>query len=109
MSMPRDEQGQPEVNPDDENAELGSDGSGEVDLDPDDDSEADYEPQRTAGDDQAAANLTDAENRVKAGNTGAESTGPNQPASAAHSSASSDADVDADSDPDTKDHRDSGQ
>ncbi|WP_313816455.1 hypothetical protein [Citricoccus sp.] len=51
MSMPRDEQGQPEVNPDDENADLGSDGSGEVDLDPDDDSEADYEPQPTAGDD----------------------------------------------------------
>ena len=45
MSTARDEQREPEVNPDDENAELGSDGSGEVDLDPDDDSEADYEPQ----------------------------------------------------------------
>lgn len=97
MSTPRDEQGHPEVNPDDENADLGSDGSGEVDLDPDDDSEADYQPQPTAGDDPDAENLTDAENRVKAGNTGAESTGPNQPASA------------ADPDTDSKAQRDSGR
>ncbi|REE03729.1 hypothetical protein [Citricoccus muralis] len=83
MSMPRDEQGQPEVNPDDENADLGSDGSGEVDLDPDEDSEADYEPQPAADIEPDPENLTDAENRVKAGNTGAESTGPNEPASAA--------------------------
>lgn len=105
MSTPRDEQGQPEVNPDDENADLGSDGSGEVDLDPDDDSEADYETQPAAGSDSDAEDLTDAENRVKAGNTGAESTGPNQPASAA------DPDTDSDTPPDTdsKAQRDSGR
>ncbi|MGW9551953.1 hypothetical protein ACWG8W_12960 [Citricoccus zhacaiensis] len=97
MSTPRDEQGQPEVNPDDENADLGSDGSGEVDLDPDEDSEADYETQSAAGDDPDAENLTDAENRVKAGNTGAESTGPNQPSSAAGT------------DTDSKAQRDSGR
>ncbi|MGM7668588.1 hypothetical protein [Microbacterium sp. A93] len=77
MSIPREEQGQPEVNPDDENEDFDSTGAGEADVDPDDDTEADYED--TPADDD----LRDAENRVKAGNTGAESTGPNQPASAA--------------------------
>lgn len=101
MSTPRDEQGQPEVNPDDENTDLGSDGSGEVDLDPDDDSEADYETQSAAGHDPDAENLTDAENRVKAGNTGAESTGPNQPGSAADPAANPDVD--------SKAQRDSGR
>ncbi|GAA1672525.1 hypothetical protein GCM10010977_17820 [Citricoccus zhacaiensis] len=93
------------MNPDDENADLGSDGSGEVDLDPDDDSEADYEPQPSAGAGPDAEDLTDAENRVKAGNTGAESTGPNQPASAV------DTDTDSDTPPDTdsKAQRDSGR
>lgn len=43
MSTPNDDQGQPEVNPDDENAQLDSTGSGEADVDPDDDSEDDYE------------------------------------------------------------------
>lgn len=43
MSIPREEQDQPEVNPDDEDAQLDSLGSGEADVDPDDDRVEDYE------------------------------------------------------------------
>ena len=79
MSTPRNEQGQPEVNPDDENEDFDSDGAGETDVDPDDDTEADYAG--PAGD-LADDDQTDAENRVKASNSGAGSTGPRKPASA---------------------------